>query len=385
MKTTRPRAMRLAVAIACVMFAVPLVLGQAKKPSIGNLKGNLKSVKGKKGAVAKELRATKARVRAVKGDLNELDARLTRLESDLETTTNRLAACRTLQRQVAHELELATERLRETKMQVQHRLKWMYMRENHTVADTLISSGSLAEFASRGFLLQRIAHADRDLFDRFKAAQREVSNKKQRADALVREVAGLKSRQVSQQFDLNETRQDKQHVLGQLREKQADLEKLIRQLDQEESSIQARINAYYRSQRGGKSPLPTFTGRMGRPCNGRLTSGFGMRFHPILKRNRMHTGVDFGAGHGSAIYAAADGIVISASYSRGYGNMVMVDHGGGISTLYGHCSGMSVRSGQKVKRGQRIASVGSTGLSTGPHLHFEVRRNGKPINPMGWL
>jgi murein DD-endopeptidase MepM/ murein hydrolase activator NlpD len=110
-----------------------------------------------------------------------------------------------------------------------------------------------------------------------------------------------------------------------------------------------------------------------------------MRFHPILRVNRLHTGVDFAAPHGTPIRAAADGIVISASYLRGYGNTVILQHGGNMQTVYAHCSGFSVGAGQTVKRGQVIASVGSTGYSTGPHLHFEVRLNGRPVNPRGWI
>jgi murein DD-endopeptidase MepM/ murein hydrolase activator NlpD len=97
----------------------------------------------------------------------------------------------------------------------------------------------------------------------------------------------------------------------------------------------------------------------------------------------MHTGVDIGAAYGSRIWAAGDGRVIFAGYRGGYGNCVMIDHGGGLATLYGHCSRLAVHEGQYVRQGELIAWVGSTGLSTGPHLHWEVRVNGKPVNPVG--
>ena len=116
-----------------------------------------------------------------------------------------------------------------------------------------------------------------------------------------------------------------------------------------------------------------------------MTSGFGMRYHPILHITRMHTGCDFGAPIGTTIHAAAAGIVIHSSYMNGYGNVVIIDHGGGISTVYAHCSRIVVSDGQSIKRGQYIANVGSTGLSTGPHLHFEVRVNGHPVNPLRYL
>jgi murein DD-endopeptidase MepM/ murein hydrolase activator NlpD len=117
------------------------------------------------------------------------------------------------------------------------------------------------------------------------------------------------------------------------------------------------------------------------PVNGRVTSGFGSRFHPILGYVRMHAGLDLAAGYGSPIVAAADGRVASAGWSGGYGNLVRIAHAGGIQTMYGHMSRIVARSGEIVRQGQLIGYVGSTGLSTGPHLHYEVLKNGRPVNP----
>ncbi|MDP2211674.1 MAG: peptidoglycan DD-metalloendopeptidase family protein [Candidatus Aquicultor sp.] len=122
-----------------------------------------------------------------------------------------------------------------------------------------------------------------------------------------------------------------------------------------------------------------------RPGSGSITSGYGMRRHPILGYSRMHTGVDFKAAHGSPVYASHSGTVIMAGRMGGYGKTVVISHGGGLSTLYGHNSQLLVSVGQDVERGDAIANAGSTGLSTGPHLHFEVRVNGSPQNPMNWL
>jgi len=122
-------------------------------------------------------------------------------------------------------------------------------------------------------------------------------------------------------------------------------------------------------------------GGMVRPTNGRQTSGFGMRRHPILGYKRMHSGVDFGGGYGAPIYAVSDGVVSIAGRHGGFGNFVKLSHGGGVGTGYGHMSRIAVRPGQRVNRGQVIGYIGSTGLSTGPHLHFEVYRNGVAVNP----
>ena len=118
------------------------------------------------------------------------------------------------------------------------------------------------------------------------------------------------------------------------------------------------------------------------PVAGRITSGFGMRYHPILHYTRFHAGIDFGAAWGSPIVAAADGQVVAAGWTGGYGREVQVAHGGGIVTLYGHMSGIAASAGQMVRQGQVIGYVGSSGLSTGPHLHFEVKVNGRAVDPM---
>ena len=115
-----------------------------------------------------------------------------------------------------------------------------------------------------------------------------------------------------------------------------------------------------------------------------ITSGFGWRRHPIYGSSRMHTGLDLDADSGDPIYAAAGGVVVSAGWRGGYGNCVIIDHGD-IATLYGHMSSISVGTGEAVTQGSRVGAVGSTGASTGPHLHFEVRINGEPVDPVPYL
>ena len=117
-----------------------------------------------------------------------------------------------------------------------------------------------------------------------------------------------------------------------------------------------------------------------------VTSPYGYRIHPVTGKSRFHAGIDIGAAHGTSILAANDGVVIVSGYnSGGYGNYVVINHGGGYTTLYAHCSSLLVSVGQKVSRGQVIARCGSTGMSTGPHIHFEVQVNGTTTNPMQYF
>jgi murein DD-endopeptidase MepM/ murein hydrolase activator NlpD len=137
---------------------------------------------------------------------------------------------------------------------------------------------------------------------------------------------------------------------------------------------------------GGGGGAPSGGGRLLWPIDGgRAGSGFGPRVHPISGGTRMHTGVDIGAASGTPIRAADDGVVVMAGWNGGYGNWTLIDHGGGLATGYGHQSSIGVSRGQRVSRGQVIGRVGSTGASTGPHLHWEVRVNGNPVNPMAWV
>ncbi len=168
------------------------------------------------------------------------------------------------------------------------------------------------------------------------------------------------------QEEIDKTKQDIEYYESIQKEKYEELQRYI------VSNINR--NKIYR---GGKFLWPTNSYV--------LTSYFGYRVHPIFGTTRFHSGVDIGASYGAPVYAAADGVVIYAGWYYGYGNTVIIDHGSGISTLYAHCSVLNVYKGQTVYKGQIIARVGSTGNSTGPHLHFEVQINGRPVNPLNYL
>jgi len=373
---------RLALLALVLVVALAAASPQGHKPKKSKeaLQSNLKNIKNQKHEVTKKLRETKRQVRRVKGDLDELDHQMNQLEHDLDKTKDELSTGRKSQVIVNEQLQVAEKMLSNKREEVRHRLKLMYMRGNADIVAALASSNNVGQFASRKYVFERVAKKDRELFDEVQALRKRVADRKRSADRLVVKISDLKKRQESQQEDLEDTRSTKHEKLVSLKGKQQELQKVANELDEAEADVESEIAAYNRT---NKHKLPAFTGRFMRPVNGPITSGFGMRYHPILHRNRLHKGIDISAHNGTPIHAAADGIVIIAGWGRGYGNRVILDHGGGVSTLYGHASRLYVSTGQRVKRGQVIAAVGSTGLSTGNHLHWEVHIGGRAVNPVG--
>ena len=360
--------------------------GSKRKKSVSQLQRDLRSLQSRKAALRRELRTNKKTTNVVLAQIKEVDASLVDISAKLEDTGEQLDQSKSRQRVVATELDKATQKLGESKEQVRARIKRMYMQGDTTFLSVLVGSGDVGEIASRQFVMQKIAEQDKKVFLNYVALRNQVRDKKEEADNLVHKVATLMETQKDQQESLKDAKDRKSDYLQDLRQRKDQIQGMLRQFEEDEASIASQIRSYQRrTSKGGKTPTRYTGGRFAYPVHGSITSNFGMRFHPILKINRLHAGCDFGASTGTPIYAAASGTVIQATYMRGYGNVVMIDHGGGISTVYGHCSRLGVSSGQQVKRGQKIANVGSTGLATGPHLHFEVRVNGRPVNPRGYL
>jgi murein DD-endopeptidase MepM/ murein hydrolase activator NlpD len=191
---------------------------------------------------------------------------------------------------------------------------------------------------------------------------------------------------VSQQVSQEETKVSQKvvltkHELAKIQNDRAKLEKALEEYEETSKEIEAEIK---------KSELANSgevlgTGKMLWPVKGRLSSGFGWRVHPVLKTKKYHNGQDIAVPSGTPVYAADSGKVVVSGWTGGYGNYIAIDHGHGISTGYGHNSRLLVSVGEKVVKGQKISLSGNTGLSTGPHLHFEVRLKGVPVNPLPYL
>lgn len=346
-------------------------------------KEKLKKVNASKGEIKKNLHNVRVDQNEISSDIRWVNGRLSQIQDVLKTTQEKLNMAKAAQQKAQKDLDVANYELAQNKEKLKGRIRSMYKQGDEGMIMVLIGSRDAASFASRKALLERIARRDKELFDKIKVQREIVAQKKREQDRWVKEINDLKSRQKQEQNRLAEANEDKRGLLANLNKKEDLLENQLDELEDESNRLQKEISKW---QTGGRSgPLIPFRGGLTRPVNGRMTSGFGYRVHPISGKRKLHAGVDFGAPTGTPIYAAAPGVVITAGTMRGYGNAVIIDHGGGLSTLYGHASRLFVRSGQRVRAGEKIAAVGSTGYSTGPHLHFETRVNGVPRNPLGRL
>ncbi len=372
--------------VGMLVFCVTMAHAQRHhRPKRTDLRGRLSSVQQKKNQIRREIKRKQREAHIVMADIERVDGKLSQLEGDLEDTGKKLVESKSTQRTLKSSLEMATKRLEMKREQLRKRLRAMYMHGEGSIVTALVGSQSVSDFATRKAVLERVARKDRDLYNEVRNLQTTISQQKTRQDHLVVEVSSLEQRQKTEQSSLKDTRQEKKAYLGELESQQQELRRQYDELEQESRSLAAQIRAYQASRRGTKQEVSPYHGSLRPPVSGRITSGFGMRFHPILHERRMHTGLDFGAPLGAAIHAAGPGVVMTAGYMRGYGYTVTIDHGGGVSTLYGHCSRLMVGRGDRVSQGQHIANVGSTGLSTGPHCHFEVRINGSPVDPRSRL
>lgn len=302
------------------------------------------------------------------------DEQIQATEKRLNEATQRLASLQT-------DLEKAEAVYEEMRVSTVARLQFLQRQRESEGWAVLLQSTNLNEFLERRYQLRRVYDADRTVLSDLQVKANEIKAQRATIEAQKNSVALIQQELLAkrQQYEAEATQQEQ--LISRLQQDRAALEAAQTQLAQDSESIAALI----RQKIAASTGVIRGTGIFVYPVNGRITSGFGNRRHPILGSNRFHAGVDFGASYGTTIHAADAGQVIFSGWYGGYGRTVIIDHGGGMTTLYAHASRLFVSVGQSVSQGQAIAAVGSTGFSTGPHLHFEVRRNGNPTNPMAYL
>ena len=313
-----------------------------------------------------------------KGEAQEksLSSQVTELEKKIESLQAAISENEVKLKKLEKEVEEAQKKVDEQTENLNGRLRNMYKTSSIGFLDVLLDSGSFSEFLTKVDLVKIIYSADQDVLKELEEAHNVLEKKKKEAEELQAELES--SKQVA--AEQKKTVEAKKAEIAKSNE---ETEKMIDELQAEADAMTAKLQNSGSSSTnstyiGGQLAWPT-------PSTSYITSPFGYRIHPIYGYRKYHTGIDIGAYSGSSIVAANSGTVILSGWNGGYGKCIVVDHGGGITTLYAHCSSLLVGYGQKVSRGQTIAKVGSTGASTGPHLHFEVRLNGVYKNPLNYV
>lgn len=315
--------------------------------------------------------------------LNNLNERIYGYESEIASLEKNLGNIEKEIEIVTAKLNLIQENYNIQRDVLQNRIVALYEAGDIVYLDVLLSSNTLSEFVTNYYLIGEIAKYDSDLLENIENQKIQIENIKSSLEENKENVKTIKKNKEKTSIALENSKIIRNSYINKLNAQEKETQSKIDEFQAELNSIEAQIVALTTGNIGSDYvggefawPAPGYT---------TITSKFGMRFHPIFKVNRMHTGTDIGMPTGAYIIAANDGIVIKSMYTTGYGNMVMIDHGGGVSTVYGHGSEIIAQTGQTVKRGDIIMKAGSTGWSTGPHLHFEIRINGTPVDPMPFI
>ena len=263
------------------------------------------------------------------------------------------------------------------------RLIKMYETPKFEFLQVILESKSVTEFLSTYYAMKELAEYDKQLLDTVKQQKEEIETTKKILAEKKQQVITNKQTQQKKAQVLANTKTMRQYYISKLSTEEQELQSKIDEYNGQVSAIESEIklmalNSISADYIGGAMtwPIPGYT---------TITSEYGMRVHPITGAYKLHTGTDIGAPMGADFVAMGKGVVTKASMTPAYGNMVIIDHGGGVQTLYAHGSEILVQVGQEVEAGTPVLKVGSTGYSTGPHAHFEIRINGQTVNPMEYL
>lgn len=339
------------------------------------------------------IKDTKTKLNQVKEDKKDTLSQIDNLDKQITTTESTISALELEIDSLEDDIAIAEDNLEYSEKQYEAKNNIRKKRvaayyENGTTSywEMLLTSENMSDYLYRKQILADVMDFDKNLLEELKIARESIEDQKEKLESDKLVVESKKKEAEEKKLALNQSKTVRTQYLADLNASEKTLSDSIDKLQQQADSLVAQIKAASSSSSNSKYTGGTMTWPL--PGYYTITSPFGNRLHPVLKVYKMHTGIDIaGSGcNGKNVVAAADGTVITAGWISGYGNTVIIDHGGGITTLYGHSQKLLVKKGDKVKRGQAIMLVGMTGYATGPHLHFEVRENGKYVNPLdGYL
>lgn len=387
-----------AAGLLCVGLAFPVLADKTELNEAQDRKTELEEELEKTEDTLKNLETLKGNTAAY---VRELDESLSAVSDELETLNGSIAEKEGQIETTKGELEQAKETEKKQYESMKLRIKYMYERGDTSYVELFMESDSLSELLNKAEYISKISEYDRQMLDQYAATKDEIAADEARLETEHAELLDLKEQTEIKQASVEQLLSAKQAELrsyesqiaeaeNQLSEYEKDLEAqeaAIRQI--EEEIKRQEEEARRKAEAAGQSYVTKDIGDIHFiwpcPASSRITSGFGGRSSPTEGASSNHQGIDIGAPTGSDILAAAEGDVVVSTYSSSAGNYVMINHGGGVYTVYMHASKLLVSVGEHVSQGQVIAKVGSTGYSTGPHLHFGVRLNGTYVDPRSYV
>lgn len=373
-----------ALVAAGIIAALPLfgALGFAstaddKRAELNDVKQQMADMQARKEEAKRKAESANAQLSEIMDNLNELQAQANGLQAKSDVLQDKINKNQA-------ELEKKQQEVDQRMVIYRKRLRDIYINGQINYLDVLLGAKDFSDFSSRMYLLQKIISSDLAMLDQLRRDAEDINTRKQQLAAEMKEIKTTQAELEAKKAKVNKLREERAQVLYKAQEEEANSQAEYDRLLAISENIAAMLRNM-ESSGGGAQAGRGGTGRFMWPCNGPITSYYGWRTHPIFGTTKYHSGMDIAVDTGTPIQAADSGTVVYSGWLGGYGNCVMIDHGGGLVTLYGHNSALNVSEGQYVNKGTVIAYAGSTGYSTGPHCHFEVRLHGELTEPLNYL
>ena len=315
--------------------------------------------------------------------IQKLDEQIANAEQELNETSEKVNILKQSIASLEESLEKEQDKYDTQKKIFEDRVVALYEAGDTQYLDVILNSRSISEFVSSYYVISEIAESDAELLNIIAERKNNIENTSEKLKKEKQEIATIIERQTRTSNVLKTTKSFREEYINKLSKKEQETQEKLDEYNQVLKEVNQQILELAKQ----GLEVPYTGGELAWPVPGytRISSPYGMRTHPITGVYKLHTGVDISAPLGANFVSANDGIVVKAEYNVAYGKMVIIDHGGGISTLYAHGSEILVQVGQTVKRNEPVLKVGSTGYSTGAHAHFEVRKNGVVTNPMPYI
>ena len=373
----RGKALNLALSLLISLSVTGTALADDLEDQLADLQRQAEEQQAKTNEASAKVESVSERLRQIQEELRVATAEYKEVKGQLDSVEDKISDNTELLQKTEADLKVKNKKL-------QQRVRDIYINGQISYVDVLFGAKDFADLMTRMDVLKRIIKHDYDLIMKVKEEKATVENTRAQLEKDKAEAEVLVADAQAKKTKVEDKESEQQVLLDQAIYDRDTSERMYEEIM---AASQEVANMIRRSQMSsaGYSGAPAGAGGMIWPISGPITSEFGWRTHPIFGTARFHSGLDIGGDYGMPIYAAAGGTVIYAGWISGYGNAVIIDHGGGVTTLYGHNDSLNVSEGENVAQGQVIAMCGSTGNSTGPHCHFEVRENGEPVSPYGYL